>query len=705
MVCKKCGNQLNDNAQFCPRCGQKTETQMQDISRNVQPNTNNVNPAGNVNSEAPPKKKHTVRTVLLSVVATIVVMFGGLIWLGSQAPDSVETGGSSVSAPSEHSEISSDISSQDAVSSTVSSQDSIDELFGYIDQAGELADNMSNEVDKVFSESDKVEAIRKIAGYIENLYQDAIDLQEQAGAISGLDATLAAAEKDYFDILCNSFKTLYETYYFVADFGDFANNFLITMPIEEGYTSIEEYYNALYSWYQSAKEGYAAVGFCPPCMESEWKQLGDTLDLNDSIVQKLYWAVQDGDYLRLYSARNMSNRYLRILRVRMDKMSKYMDSIGDNLNWQVGFLDELMDEMYEYASLEEKDRKEYQFTNRSGEIALDYEAADTIYPSLYSTYDAFLIIKANCISGNRKIIVEAEIPGFTQKYQESFVLNFEHRSIYIKPPALTGDLDLTAAKDAQINVTVSDQDGTVIETKSFPTTIKSKYDKLLYTDEYGVSTKDNALCWLTPESSAMTELRRVAIDEMFAMTDGEMESFIGYQGGIDNTYMQIAGIMRAMYAMGVRYNMDPFSLDEVSQHVFFPEDVLSQKSGLCIETALTVASALQSAGMHVFLICPPGHAQVAVETGTHTGQYLLVETTFLSDNTNNQDLFRQCLQQLRSKNTLPTAVKDPETNAYQYMSPIMFLNSEQWQDYLSVEGTYVIDCDDSTVLGLTPFAN
>lgn len=105
------------------------------------------------------------------------------------------------------------------------------------------------------------------------------------------------------------------------------------------------------------------------------------------------------------------------------------------------------------------------------------------------------------------------------------------------------------------------------------------------------------------------------------------------------------------------------------------------------------------------MICPTGHAQVAVETGTHTGQYLLVETTCLSDNTNNQDLFSQCLQQLRSESTLPTAVKDPETNKYQVMSPITYLDSEKWQDYLSVEGTYVIDCDDSTVLGLTPFTN
>ena len=86
-------------------------------------------------------------------------------------------------------------------------------------------------------------------------------------------------------------------------------------------------------------------------------------------------------------------------------------------------------------------------------------------------------------------LVEAEIPGFTQNYKETFTLDSAYKAIYIKPPALTGDLNLSTAKDAQIKVTISDKDGSLIEAKTFPVTIKSKYDFEWYSDEYGLATR------------------------------------------------------------------------------------------------------------------------------------------------------------------------------------------------------------------------
>ena len=73
------------------------------------------------------------------------------------------------------------------------------------------------------------------------------------------------------------------------------------------------------------------------------------------------------------------------------------------------------------------------------------------------------------------------------------------------------------------------------------------------------------------------------------------------------------------------------------QRVQLPDDTLSSKSGVCIETSLTIASALQSAGMNVFLIFPPGHAQVAVEAWPNTGEYYLIETTILPVDGENVD--------------------------------------------------------------------
>ena len=179
------------------------------------------------------------------------------------------------------------------------------------------------------------------------------------------------------------------------------------------------------------------------------------------------------------------------------------------------------------------------------------------------------------------------------------------------------------------------------------------------------------------------------------MTEGRMESFAGYQGNQWDhrviTYLEAEGIMRALNVMGVRYNMDPFSLSNSNQHILFPSEVLETRSGLCIETSLVVASALQSAGMHAFLVFPEGHAQVAVETWSGSGEYLLIETTALTSGNNSRQIF------INGANSL--------INNQYPDGPIEYLTDSEWHEYLENEVEYIVDCDDSTVLGLTAFSN
>lgn len=360
MICKKCGNQLNDNALFCPKCGQRIETQTQDINRNVQPNINNVNPAGNVRSEAPPKKKHTVRTVLLSIVGTIVVMFGGLMWLGSQASNSVETGSSAVSAPSDQRETSSDVSTQDVVNDTVSSQDSIDELLGYIDQAEALVEKAWNDYDEAGNEEDGTAHFTVQRDILATLLSDLSPLQQQANAVKGLDANLATAGKEYFNMLCDSKKAHYEIWNFLVVYFDFWDNYLSLRPEGTGFGT-EEHCNELYAWYQSAKEKYLALDSCPSCLEGEWKRYGETLDLNESIAMKEYQAIQTNDWLRLYSAMYMSNRYETVEELQYKEFINCFKGEVNHMKRQEAVSSELADEIHAYAEMDEQERRGYEF--------------------------------------------------------------------------------------------------------------------------------------------------------------------------------------------------------------------------------------------------------------------------------------------------------------------------------------------------------
>lgn len=584
------------------------------------------------------------------------------------------------------------------------SRESVEQVLELINQSEKLLDDSYQKLGALQEEEYTEGKFNQYASLLDQTHSDLSALRGQADEISLSDKTLRDAVDEYFSMVSDSQRSLFEIWDFMADYFELLDSVLCDKPLPENYTDVGEYFDDLYEWYQKAEEGYDAIESCPSCMDSQWKRYGDNLDMNYGICQKLYDAQRYHDPLRQQSAINMAARNDTVDELQYTEFLDALKGELDHSSNQRRIAASLAEEIHSYVELEEEDRSEYTFQYiRKGKITLAYDALDTIYPALYNTYDAFLVIRTGCISGTRDILVEAEIPGFTQSYQETFHLDSAYKAIYIKPPALTGDLDLASSKNAQIKVSVFERDGTVIEVKTFPVTLKSKYDFEWRSDEYGVATKDNILCFLTPESPSISNLKRQAIDEIGKMSGGQMESFVGYQNTVWNnhfvgTYLQTAGIMRALYESGVRYSMDPFSISGSNQHILFPDDVLRQRSGLCIETSLVVASALQSAGMHVFLIFPPGHAQVAVEiwngTGqstSGTGQYFLIETTALSSSRNNQDIFVEEANSLLENRALNK-------------SPIQYLNSDSWKEYISGD-TYIVDCDDYEVLGLTPFSN
>ena len=335
----------------------------------------------------------------------------------------------------------------------------------------------------------------------------------------------------------------------------------------------------------------------------------------------------------------------------------------------------------------------YSYMSREPEIEIDYEAVDSIYPSLYNTTDYILLVRATSEGGERDVMIRAEVPGFTQVYEQKFTLGSQLTQFYIHPPVLTGELSLGSAKQAQIVFSVTDIDsGKPVIQDTLPIQIMSKFDMINYDPVLGVSSWDYYLSFLTPESPGVLELKRNAVDFITGYTGGQFDMMQGYQdsglfgSNIElNTYYQALALQGAMSEMGVRYNNAWYSMsrsgDKMLQRVQLPDDTLSSKSGVCIETSLTIASALQSAGMNVFLIFPPGHAQVAVEAWPNTGEYYLIETTILPVDGENVD------------------------------SIVTYKTQQEWLDYIQngygdgSGGCYVLNCGLATALGLLPLTN
>ncbi len=588
------------------------------------------------------------------------------------------------------------------------SDEAIEELVGYFEQSKETISDGLERMDEVSTDDDvsDEELIRtflsKKIDIIEEVNTDLQSIEKKASTINGLDNKLKNIREQYFDVCVSGFDSISEAFNFVSTFFSLYENTLCSRPSYADYSAWEDFYTDLYEWYDSAKLKMDEMD-CPTCLQSVWDNCVETFELNSAIIEKMYIALQCNDILRFQSVKNLCDRYNTSIDVKganlLDRAAVQLDFASELID----FSDSILSETKEYSKLNQRDRETYEFENvATGKLYFDYENIDTIYPAIYNTYDSICYIEVGCFAGNKKIVVEAEIPGFTQKYTQTFDLEPSITTLSLKPPFVSENLDLTSAKEAQLNITISDSEGAVIESKTCPITIKSKYDVEWYSDEYGMATRDNILCFLDPESEEISELKRLAIEEISSITNGAANSFPGYQTLLGSTsdyahyvdtYLQAAGIMRALYDMGVRYNADSYSISGSNQHVLFPDDVLNQKSGLCIETSLVVASALKSAGMHVFLIFPPGHAQVAVEVwnnGRGVGEYFLIETTCLNDSSNNQSIFVNGANNLL-KGKKPTGM-------------VTYYKSDEWQEYLA-QTDYIIDCDDINILGMTPISN
>lgn len=289
---------------------------------------------------------------------------------------------------------------------------------------------------------------------------------------------------------------------------------------------------------------------------------------------------------------------------------------------------------------------EYTSLEKVPEINVEYEVTDSIFPLMYNRLDSIMEFSASTTCGEKEIEISAEIPGFTQKYEKKFKINEQITQFYIHPALLTGNLDLDSGKQAQVNLTVTDTEtGKIIVKDTASVYLKSMNDIPIGTSGAGwsYSVYDNFLSALTPEDEAIDILIRKAADEMKRITtdaygeENSSESMKGYQdyGYGDygyGTYYQLMALQLAMSDLGVKYIQSNYSSSETDvalQRVKLPADVLETQSGLCVETSVYIASALQELGMNSFLVMPPGHCQVAVEAWPNTGVYYILETTVL----------------------------------------------------------------------------
>lgn len=312
----------------------------------------------------------------------------------------------------------------------------------------------------------------------------------------------------------------------------------------------------------------------------------------------------------------------------------------------------------------------YSYLDYKPEVKVSYTYEKSIYPRQYNRLDSIAVVTLYGVHGESTVRISAEIPGFTQSFSKTLTVGREHSEIFIKPSLVSGDLGLKSAKNGQLNLKVENTGtGEVLLEETLSVKLYSENDINNYDPQWGNSSCDAYLAFLTPEDNAMDAVSREAIPIMNELSKGQINAYAGYQyNSPEATYYQVLATQMAISQMGVRYDAGAYSNSDAYlalQSVKLPREVIEKKSGLCVETSLLLSSVLMNEGMHCFLLFPPGHCQVAVETNTNSGEYFLVETTILPVTKSNMD----------NVVTYLTAEEMDEYIAYAYRSEV-----------------YVVDC-------------
>lgn len=527
--------------------------------------------------------------------------------------------------------------------------------------------------------------IEQKAGNIRKLMQE---LERSDAPKTDRGKALYEAQKEYFEDALSILNQMEETLVFFAAQYD-AGVPLIT-AITSSQDDYQQYLSVVYDAALSVKDDYLQLD-TPSYLGELWPLYTSSIDMFTQYLYAQSWGAV-GDVLRQYSSAQLISRMGIVA-------SAYENAIYELMAREYIHCEDVIDQNLKVLGAEILDGckngtlPQDSYMQMSSVLFTNYTLIDEIYPNLYPATNSIVNLAIYTDKDFRDVTVTAEIPGFTQVYEQKLTITPEITYLMIKPPVLSDMPDLSSAKDTQLIFKITDNiTGDIIAQESQSIKLYSIYDYRSNSDEFGVIQNDNILAWMTPESEGVLAVRRNAVawlEQNLGRDAGMLPGYqpaYGYGDGEEAniTYIQIAAIQSAISAMGVRYNMGPYSLN-ATQRVLMPDAVLASQSGICIETAVLMASVLQSADMHPMIVFTPGHAQVAVESWSGSGQYFLIETTNLPFDASVDDM-----------NTL--------TALY---------SSEDWTEYLSQSSqkaqqsggmVYIVDCDLAKILNIKGLA-
>lgn len=279
-------------------------------------------------------------------------------------------------------------------------------------------------------------------------------------------------------------------------------------------------------------------------------------------------------------------------------------------------------------------------------IRADVGAMDSILPSTYLqfanrgvTYIDFEL--TNPTGTARTVVVESEVPGFTDKAINTVEVPAYGNITVGQTPMLRTAAIPAEVKTAALHYKVSLTDGTLIEEQTYPVKVFPK-DTMVWEVNDGDEKYDMSeylAAWVTPHAAVIDPLMRKAAEYH------PEKSIAGYQCGescseqewTEYSNTQVKAVFNALKNdYKITYINSPIAFGnggDNPQRIRLPRDAIASNSANCVDGTVLYASALESIGMNPHLIILPTHAFVCYDTKPDGEGVTCIETTMTGSST------------------------------------------------------------------------
>jgi hypothetical protein len=239
------------------------------------------------------------------------------------------------------------------------------------------------------------------------------------------------------------------------------------------------------------------------------------------------------------------------------------------------------------------------------------------YPSYVANHASPFTVQYSS-STPMTLVVSVSVSGLSQVQAQTVNANSTLQRASFVPP-LDSQLfrKLTAETNTSLHVQVTDTQKHLYYLSDIPLLLHSRW--LM---QWVAANRLNIAAWVTPNDPAIGTLIYKSAAHLQMETPPTPSAMIGYNKANSREVMaQVDAIYDTLLLdYGIHYVQatvpysGPNSDASANQIIKLPSEVLAQRSGMCIELTLLLASAVERIGLHAEIVIVPGHAFLGVAT-------------------------------------------------------------------------------------------